>query len=111
MNVEEHFINYKNITLIILEIIKSEEYEKLDKMFCQRQLILEKIKTANYSKGELNKYYLEYGLEKLNELLESEMKVKREYLLEKMKQNKKRQVGMAGYNNISAKAVFLSKKI
>ena len=40
----------------------------------------------------------------------SEMNVKRQELLEKIKENKKRQVAMKGYNNLSAKAVFLSKE-
>ncbi|MPQ32560.1 hypothetical protein E4V42_14090 [Clostridium estertheticum] len=111
LNIEEHFINYKNITLIIIQTVKAEEYDKLDEIFLQRQLILDEMNTANYSKEELNKYYINYGIEKLNKLLASEMKVKREYLLKKIKQNKKKQAGMAGYNNISAKAVFLSKKI
>lgn len=111
MSAEQYIIEYKNITLIIIEIIKSEEYEKLDKIFQQRQIILDKMNTANYSKEELNKYYLKYELEKLNKLLTSEMNVKRKYLLGKLKENKKKQVGMSGYNNISAKAVFLSKTI
>ena len=111
LNIEEHFIKYKNITLIIIQKVKAEKYDELDEIFYQRQLILDEMYTANYSKVEMNEYYLKYEIEKSNKLLGSEMKIKREYLLKKMKQNKKRQVGMAGYNNISAKAVFLSKKI
>ena len=110
LNLEENFIKYKDITLTIIETVKAEEYEKLDEIFQQRQLILDNINKINYSKEELKKFYLQYDIEKLDKTLASEMKVKREDLLEKIKENKKRQVAMKGYNNLSAKAVFLSKE-
>ncbi|MDR3593985.1 flagellar protein FliT [Clostridium sp.] len=110
MNLEENFIKYKDITLTIIEAVKSEEYELLDEIFQQRQLILDNINKINHSKEELKKLYLKYDIDKLDKTLASEMKVKRQYLLEKMKENKKRQVAMNGYKNLSAKAVFLSRK-
>jgi len=108
---EENFIKYKDITLTISEIVKAEEYEKLEEIFQQRQLILDDINKISYTKEELRKLFLKYEIEKSDKVLDLKMKVKREDLLKKIKQNKKRQVGMAGYNNISAKAVFLSKEI
>ncbi|MDD3267525.1 MAG: hypothetical protein PHC75_10155 [Burkholderiales bacterium] len=110
LNLEENFIKYKDITLTIMKTVKAEEYEKLDEFFKQRQLILDNINKINYSKEELKKFYLQYDIEKLEKTLASEMKVKKEDLLEKIKENKKRQVAMKGYNNLSAKAVFLSKE-
>lgn len=110
MNLEENFIKYKDITLTIIEGVKSEEYEQLDEIFQQRQLILDDINKINYSKEELNKFYLQYDIDKLDKTLASEMNVKRQELLEKIKENKKRQVAMNGYNNLSAKAVFFSKE-
>ncbi len=110
LNLEENFIKYKDITLTIIEIIKAEEYEKLDEIFQQRQLILDNINKINYSKEELRKFYFQYDIDKLDKTLASEMKVKKEDLLEKIKGNQKRQVAMKGYNNLSAKAVFLSKE-
>jgi len=111
LNLEEKFVEYKNITLTIIETVKTEEYEKLDEIFQRRQLILDDISKINYSKEELNKLYLQYELEDLDEELTSEMKGREKDLLEKIENNKKRQAGFAGYNNISPKAVFLSKKI
>ena len=111
LNLEENCIKYKDITLTIIEIIKAEEYEELGEIFQRRQLILDDINKINYSKEELKKFYLKYELENLDKVLASEMKVKKEELLEKIKENKKRQVAMAGYNNLSAKAVFLSKEL
>jgi hypothetical protein len=110
LNLEENFIKYKDITLTIIEGVKSEEYEQLDEIFQQRQLILDHINKINHSKEELKKFYLQYDIEKLEKTLASEMKVKRQDLLEKIKENKKRQTAMNGYNNLSAKAVFLSKE-
>jgi hypothetical protein len=110
LNLEENFIKYKDITLTIIEGVKSEEYEQLDEIFQQRQLILDDINKINYSKEELNKFYLQYDIDKLDKTLASEMNVKRQELLEKIKENKKRQVAMNGYNNLSAKAVFFSKE-
>jgi hypothetical protein len=110
LNLEENFIKYKEITLTIIETVKGEEYEKLDQIFQQRQLILDDINKINYSKEELKKFYLQYNIDKLDKTLTSEMKSKRQDLLEKIKENKKRQVAMKGYNNLSAKAVFLSRE-
>jgi len=111
LNLEENFIEYKNITLTIIETVKAEEYEKLDEIFLQRQLILDDMNKIKYSNGELKKFYLQYEIENLEKVLSSEMKVRKVDLLKKIKQNEKRQAGMAGYNNISAKAVFLSKEV
>lgn len=110
LNLEESFIKYKDITLNIIEIVKADEYEKIDEMFQQRQLILEDISKINYSKEELKKFFFKYEIENLEKVLAFEMRVKKEDLLEKIKENKKRQVAMASYNNFSAKAVFLSKE-
>lgn len=111
LNLEKNFIKYKDITLDIIETVKAEEYEKLDEIFQQRQLILDDMNKIDYSKEELKKFYLQYDIENLEKVLESEMKVRKVELLKKIKQCEKKQVGMAGYNNISAKAVFLSKEV
>ncbi|MBU3198737.1 hypothetical protein LL037_19920 [Clostridium estertheticum] len=111
MNLEENFIEYKDITLNIIEIVKTEEYEKLDEIFQKRQLILDDISVLNCSKEELNKFYMQYELKSLDAKLAIEIKVREKELLKKIEQNKKKQAGLAGYNNISSKAVFLSKTI
>ncbi|MBU3190705.1 hypothetical protein K9O30_15225 [Clostridium bowmanii] len=111
MNLEENLIKYKNITLTIIEIVNAEKYEKLGEIFQQRQLILDDINKNNYLKEELKKFYVKYGIENLEQVLASEMKVRKSDLLKKIKQNEKRHVGMAGYNKLSAKAVFLSREI
>ena len=111
LNLEEIFTKYKDITLAIIETVKLEEYEKLDEIFKQRQLILDGMNKINCSKEELKKFYTEYKIENLEKVLDSEMKVRKVELLKKIKQHEKKQIGMVGYNNISAKAVFLSKEI
>lgn len=110
LNLEESFVKYKDVTLTIIKTLKAEEYEKLDEIFHQRQLILNNINKINGSKEELKKFYLQYDIDKLDKILYSEMKTKKEDLMEKIKENKKRQVAMKGYNNLSAKAVFLNKE-
>lgn len=110
LNLEENFVKYKDVTLAIAEIVRGEEYEKLDELFQERQLILNNINKINYSKEELKKFYLKYDIEKVEKTLNSEMMTKKESLLKKIKENKKRQVAMKGYNNLSAKSVFLSKE-
>jgi hypothetical protein len=110
LNLEENFIKYKDITITIIEIIKVEEYEKLDEKFQQRQLILEDVNKINYSKKELQTLYLKNGIENLEKILASEMETRKSDLLLKIKDNQNKKNGMIGYNNISAKAVFLSKE-
>ena len=111
LNLEENFIIYKNITLTIIETVKTGEYEKLEVAFKKRQLILDDINRINYTKVELNKLYSQYEIQDVEKKLAYQMNVKKMDLLEKIKDNKKRQAGMAGYNKISAKAVYLSKKV
>lgn len=111
MKLEKNFIEYKEITLTIFEAVKTGEYEKLEKMFQQRQLILNDIDKNDYSKEKMNKLYLKYELENEYKVLASEMKIKKYDLLKKIEKNKKRQIAVAGYNNISSKAVFLSKEV
>lgn len=111
MNLEENFIEYRNITLNIIEMVKIEETEKLDEFFEQRQLILDNINRLSYSKEELRQLYIKLGLDKLDKTLEEEMKNKKEEFLNKIKENQKRKIAMNGYNNIQAKAVFLTKKL
>lgn len=104
-------MKYKDITLIIIERVKANEYNKLDEIFQQRQLILDDINKINYSKEELRKFYFKYELDKLDKLLNSVMTLKKEGLLKEINEGKKRQVGMNGYNNLFSKAVFFSKEI
>ncbi|MBU3180660.1 hypothetical protein [Clostridium psychrophilum] len=111
MNLEEEFIEYKDITLTIIETVKAEKYEKLDEIFAQRQLILDDMNKIDCSKEEMKKFYMQCEIENSEKVLAHEMKVRKDDLLKKIKQNGKKQIGMAGYNNISAKAVFLSKEI
>lgn len=111
MNLEENFIKYIDITLIIIGIVKTEEYEKLDENFQQRQLILDDISKINCSKEELKEFYLKYEIKNIEKKLAFEMRDKRDGLLVNIKENKKRQAGMTGYNNLSSKAVFLSKQV
>lgn len=111
LNLEENFIEYRDLTLTIIKTVKEEEFEKLDEIFQQRQLVLHDMNKIDCLKEELKKFYLQYGIENLEKMLASEMKVRKGDLLKKIKQNEKRQVGMAGYNNLSAKAIFLSKEV
>ena len=110
MGLEENFIKYKNITLKIIEIVKEEEYEKLEKNFQERQAILSNISKFDYSKEELKKFYLQYDIEKIEKILSLEMKARKEDLLGKIKENQKRKIAMNGYNNLHTKAVFLSRE-
>ncbi|MDD3049500.1 MAG: hypothetical protein PHQ89_06030 [Bacilli bacterium] len=110
MEIEEYFEKYNNITLNIMEIIKAENYEKLDEFFSQRQLVLDELSKLNCSKEELNKCYREYNIGKLDKTLEEEIKKRKEDILEKIKENQKRKIALNGYNNLQAKAVFLSKE-
>ncbi|MBU3098608.1 MULTISPECIES: hypothetical protein [Clostridium] len=111
MELEEDFIKYKGITLNIIKIVKAEEYEKLDELFNQRQLVLDDMNKINYLKEELKKFYVQYEIEKLEKKLALEMKARKVDLLKKMKANENKQRGMASYNNMPSKAVFLSKEI
>ncbi|EHJ01507.1 hypothetical protein CDLVIII_5016 [Clostridium sp. DL-VIII] len=110
MELEECFVKYKSITLTIMEAIKSENYENLDELFGQRQLILDNIKELNGSKEEMKKIYLQCNIEQLEKSLEEEIKKRKDEILVKIKENQKRKTAMNGYNNLQSRAVFLSKE-
>ncbi|MZK49890.1 hypothetical protein [Clostridium beijerinckii] len=103
-------MKYESVTIAIIEIVKSENYENLDELFRQRQLILDNISKVDYSKEELKNYNLKYNIDKLDKTLEIEIKNQKEELLVKIKENQKRKIVMNGYNNLQAKAVFLSRE-
>lgn len=110
MNLEENFIKYKDVTLTIMELVKAEDYENLDKFFKQRQLILDDIAKLNGSKEELQKFYFQYDINSIEKTLALEMESKKGELLKKIKENQKRKIAMNGYNNLQARAVFLSRE-
>lgn len=109
MKTEELFQKYKNVTLAIIEAVKAENYEILDDIFSKRQLILENINQLGSSKEELNEHYIKCDICKIEKMLEDEMKSKKEEVLSKIKKNQVRKTAMNGYNNLQAKAVFLSR--
>ncbi|WP_026888253.1 hypothetical protein [Clostridium beijerinckii] len=111
MEIQEQFVQYKNITLIIMETVKTENYEKLDEFFSQRQSVLDNINKLACSKEELNRFYLKYDVYELDKTLEKEMNSRKEALLEKIKENQKRRIMMNGYNDLQARSVFLSKEL
>lgn len=111
MNIEEEFDQYKSITLVIMDTVKSENYEKLDELFSQRQLILNNINNLNCPKEELNRLYLKSDIYNLDKILEEEINNKKEEFLNKIRESQKRKVAMNGYSNLQARAVFLSKQL
>ena len=110
LELEENFLKYKQITLSVMEVIKMENYETLDDLFKQRQLILDNIKNLNHSQDELKKVYVKYNIDELEKTLEKEIIKRKEELLNKIKANQKRRMALNGYNNLQAKSVFLSRE-
>ena len=108
---EENFIEYKVLTLKIIKTVNVGEYERLEEIFQKRQLILDGMNKSNYLKEEMNKLYIKYEIQNLEKILAVDIKVKEKDLLKKIDKNKNRQIVVTGYNNISAKAVFLSKEV
>jgi hypothetical protein len=93
-----------------MEMIREEEYEKIDEFLKQRQLVLDDIKKMNCSREELKEFYVKYNIDKLDQTLEKGMKTKKEELLGKIKESQKRKIAMNGYNNLQVRAVFLSRE-
>ncbi|OCA96805.1 flagellar protein FliT [Clostridium beijerinckii] len=110
MELEECFNRYNDITLTIIETVESDDYERLDELFEQRQSILDNIKNSNCSKEEMKRIYLKYNIDELEKKIEEEMKKRKEEALDKLKKSQERKVAMNGYNNLQARAVFFSKE-
>jgi len=111
MNLEENIKKYKSITLNIIDSVKVEEYEKLDEMLKERQIILDNTKDICYTKEELKSLYFQYEIDKLDKILGSQMEEKKNALKDKIRANEKRKIAAKSYNNLSGRAVFLSKEI
>lgn len=111
MNIEESIKEYRNITLSILDAVKTEDYEKLEEMLGERQIILDNTKDLSYTKEEYIKVYYQYEIDKLDKVLMSEMEEKKNAIKDKIQENRKRKIATKSYNNLSGRAVFLSKEI
>lgn len=111
MELEEQFKEYRNITIIIIKEIQNENYEVLEEFFSKRQKILDDIAQSSYEIKELNQIYLKFNIEQLEKVIEEEIKNRKEDLLDKIKESQKRRIVMNGYNNLQARAVFLSKEL
>lgn len=111
MELEQQFIEYRDITLIIINEVKNENYDDLEEFFFKRQTILDNIIKDAHEKEQLNLICGKLNINKLEKTLEAEIKIRKEKLLDKIKESQKRRMVMSGYNNLQARAVFLSKEL
>lgn len=111
MNLEELFLKYKEISLIIIKTLDDDLVEQLDSKFEERKTILEQIILRRENKEVLKELYEKYGLFKIDEEMKGKFKYAMDNVKSEMAKVQKRKEANISYNNINARSVYLSKKI
>lgn len=111
MKLEELFQQYKDISLRIFKIIDEDDLNQLDKLILERERILEEISKINEDREKLKVLYEKADLLNIENLIRKKMETNLGQIKEDILKLKKRKEANKKYNNLNAKAVFLSKKV
>lgn len=105
-------IEYKNKTLEIIENVKTEKFDLIEKNFYERQQIIQKINSINYSKEEFLLISEELDLLKVEEKINKIMNEKRDKLKAEIESFLKVKNANSSYKKSSyVDSIFLNKKI
>lgn len=69
---------YKEITLALINLLQTEEYDLLDGLLDNRQNLIDEISQMSYTKATMNKIYKELQIQQLQDELNMVMNKKRE---------------------------------
>lgn len=111
MDIKESILNYKEITVKIIDAIDKEKYEDLTLFVDKREEIIEKLKKININKehfkelcDEINLIQLENNLNKLLISKRNDIKFKLDAIAKNIQAS-------SSYNKITDSPLIFSKKI
>lgn len=103
---------YKNCTVKIIEILEKEDFESIDNVIKDRDLIIKSIKEINYTKEEFTSIGIELQLMRLEKKLNEIINEKRADIKNKIDKMYIAKNANKNYNkNMYSSAVIFSKKI
>lgn len=111
MDLDNFIKEYQTISLQIKESLDNDNLDSLEMLLNQREKIINNVDIASFDIEELKESYEKYKVFQLDKLIFEEMKLQKDQLRKKIFEVEKGKNVAKGYNNLNAKAVFLSKEI
>ncbi|MCM1988106.1 hypothetical protein [Oceanirhabdus seepicola] len=110
MNLEELYKKYKQISQEIISALEKEDLDALEDLLFEREEILKNIMSNEVEKERLQELYTKYDLFNIDKIMKEKFNDKIHIVKQELNKLRKRKQATRGYNNLSAKAVFLSKR-
>lgn len=109
---KENLMEFKAITEKLINVVDNELSEEIDRLFIDRQVIINNIEKLKYSKDEFTIICSELDITDVSKALDELVLKKREELKEKMNSLKERNIANKSYaNSANIKRSFFSTKI
>lgn len=103
---------YKEITLALINLLQTEDYDSLDGLLDNRQNLIDEISQMSYTKETMNKIYKELQIQQLQDELNMEMNKKREEVKVNIENLMAKKNATKGYTNgFKVESLFFNKKI
>ncbi|MFU0784412.1 hypothetical protein [Clostridium sp.] len=109
--IEEMLIDYKYCTIEIIEILKKDEFHRLENIMEKRQCILEELISDSSKKDEIKALYKKLNIENIENEARSVMKKKSIIIKRKLECIAKNKSAANAYGNKIRSAKIFSKKI
>lgn len=103
---------YKVITLELIKLLESEDYDSLESLLDSRQKLIDEMDKMNCTKETKNKIYEELQIQELQDKLNVVMNEKQEELKVNIANLSTGKIARKGYTNgFKADSFFINKKI
>lgn len=109
MEIREDILNYKEITVKIIKIIKTEKYEELMLLLDKREKVIENLKQIDTKQFKI--FCDEFDLIKLENELDELLSFKRNDIKFKLDAITKNMQASSSYNKMTDSPLIFSKKI
>ncbi|KGK86057.1 flagellar protein FliT [Clostridium sp. HMP27] len=111
MNLDDFMEEYKKISLEIKKSLDNDDLDSLEILLEGREKVIESLDIDSFDREELKKIYEKYEIYELDQLIFEEIKLQKNQMRNKIFEVEKQKKMRKGYNNLNAKAVFLTKEI
>ncbi|MCM8710962.1 flagellar protein FliT [Clostridium sp. SYSU_GA19001] len=104
--------NYRSITIKLIEELEKDNYDALETLLSDRQMLIEQMNKINYSANEFKSICNELQILMLQEKLTKLMNIKRTYVKDKLDKFSARKTANRSYSKrFSVDALYFNKKI
>jgi Icc-related predicted phosphoesterase len=111
-DLKSYLEEYKQISLDMIKIIQSENYEYIEDKLNQRQEIINNLNKTTYEKNKFKEIFVNLGLEDIQKQVNSILQEKLHNIKENIEKSKQSRLANKSYNNINRNNYnFLNKKV